>query len=192
MKQLEGVVHDDHLFDVYLGECVAPYVALHPLKAALPVHRSNMTMPLNHRECDGDKHDACHLEVSELHPTMQRRWTIAEGMYREAHRNQVIKDLYDRLNYQSILTSQLQYLQVAITNSETTRVAYTQSGQPTAAIIRDHHAIVDRKLYQTICRSEDEAHYPTAILNSNDLAARAKPFCTSNWAKKIRDFEKHA
>ena len=191
MTQLEGAVHNDHLFDVYLGECLAPYAALDPLKAALPVHRTTMTMPLNHSECDGDKHDACQLEVAELHPTMQRRWTIAEGMYRQAHRNQAIKDLYDRLNYQKILTSQLQYLQVAINNSTMIRVAYTQSGQPTAAIIPDHHAIVDRKLYQTVCRSKDEAHYLIAILNSNELAVRARPFCTSNWAKKIRDFEKH-
>ena len=191
LNKLEGVVSNDHLFDVYLGECIAPYVALDPLKAALPVHRTTMIMPLNHNECDGDKHDACRLDVSGLHHTMARRWNNAAEMYSKAHQKQTIKDLYDRLNYQKIFTSQLQYLQVAITNTEMIRVAYTQSGQPTAAIIRDHHAIVDRKLYQTLCRSEHEAHYVTAILNSNELAARANPFCTSNWAKKIRDFEKH-
>ena len=50
---------------------------------------------------------------------------------------------------------------------------------------------MDRKLYQTICQSESEAYYLMAILNSNELATQAKPFCTTNWAKKIRDFEKH-
>ena len=30
-----------------------------------------------------------------------------------------------------------------------------------------------------------------AILNSHQLAYQAKPFCTTNWAKKIRDFHKH-
>ena len=45
LSQLEGVVHDDHLFDVYTGECVAPYVALNPLNAVLPVHRPTMIMP---------------------------------------------------------------------------------------------------------------------------------------------------
>ena len=53
--------------------------------------------------------------------------------------------------------------------------------------MRDNHAIMDRKLYQTVCQSEGEAHYLTAILNSDELATRAKPFCTTNWAKKIRD-----
>ena len=30
-----------------------------------------------------------------------------------------------------------------------------------------------------------------ALLNSSELATRAKPFCPTNWAKKIRDFHKH-
>ena len=191
LNQLEGVMSNDHLFDVYLGECIAPYVALDPLKAALPVQRSTMTMPLSHDDCEGNKHNACLLEVAELHSTMQRRWNNAAEMFREAHKNQAIKDLYSNLNHLNKLTSQLEYLQGAITNEQTVRVAYTQSGQPTAAIVRDNQSIVDRKLYQTVCRSEDEAHYLLAILNSDELAAKAKPFCTTNWAKKIRDFEKH-
>ena len=42
------------------------------------------------------------------------------------------------------------------------------------------------------CRTEHEARYLLAIINSNQLAAAAKPFCTTNWAKRIRDFHKHA
>ena len=150
-----------------------------------------MTMPLTHDDCKDDKHNACRLDVEALHHTVRRRWNNAAEIYRDAHQAQTIKDLYDRLNYQKILTSQLDTLQDAIANGTITRLAYTQSGQPTAAIIKDNRAIVDRKLYQTVCRSEDEARYLTAILNSDELAARAKPFCTTNWAKKIRDFEKH-
>ena len=191
LNKLEGVVSNDHLFDVYLGECVAPYVALDPLKAAMPVHRPTMTMPLVHEACAGDRHDACRLDLEFLHHSMRRRWANATEMYSETHQQRVIKELYDRLNYQKILTSQLEYLQGTITNDETVRVAYTESGQPTAAIIRDNRAIVDRTLYQTVCKSEDEAQYLTAILNSDELATGAKPFCPTNWAKKIRHFEKH-
>ena len=154
LTQLEGVVINDHLFDVYLGECIAPFVALDPLKAALPVHRPTMTMAVDHSKCEGHKHN-CRLDMQALHQTMRKRWNIAEEMFRDAHKDKAIKDLYGRLNYQNILTSQLEYLQTAINGGETARVAYTQSGQPTAAVIRDHHAIVDRKLYQTICNSED-------------------------------------
>ena len=190
LNKLEGVVSNDHLFDVYLGECIAPYVALDPLKAALPVHRPTMTMPLNHDSCD-DKHGDCGLEVADLHSSMQRRWNNAAEMFRIAHEKQVIKDLYSNLNHLKKLTSQLEYLRVTTTGDGTVRVAYTQSGQPTAAIIRDRLAIVDRTLCQTECRSEDEAHYLLAILNSERLATEVKPFCPTNWAKKIRHFEKH-
>ena len=190
LTQLEGVVSNDNLFDVYLGECVAPYVTLHPLKAALPVHHVTMTMPLNHENCEANKHNACRLEIAELHSTMQRRWNNAAEMYREAHKNQVIKNLYDRLNYQNILANQLEYLQGAIAKNETVRVAYTESGQPTAAIIRDNHAIVDRTLYKTVCQSEDEARYVLALINSNALAAATAPFMPKGLYGP-RHFEKH-
>ena len=191
LRNLEGVLSNDHLFDVYLGECIAPFVALAPLKAALPVHRPTMTMPLNHDECEANKHDSCRLEVTSLHFTMRQRWNNAVEMYGDVHKNQSIKDLYGRLNHQNILTKQLEYVQPATTGNRIIRVAYTTQGEPTSAIVRDHYAIIDHKAFQTQCQSEQEAHYVTAILNSNILAYQAKPFCTTNWAKKIRDFHKH-
>ncbi len=190
LHRLEGVVSNDHLFDVYLGECVAPYLALTPLKAALPAHRSTMIMPLIHDDCEDDKHDACRLDVEALHLTMQRRWNNAADMFREAHRGRAITELFDNLNHLNKLTSQLEYLQGAIAGDGTIRVAYTQAGQPTAAVIRDRNAIVDRKLYQTICQSEEEAHYVLAVINSDKLAAAATTFMTKG-QYGARDFEKH-
>ena len=190
LNQMEGVVSNDHLFDVYLGECIAPYVTLDPLKAALPVHRLTMTMPMSHDDCEGDKHHACQLGVAELHPTMQRRWNNAAEMFREAHKNQAIKDLYSNLNHLNKLTSQLEYLQGAITGDETVRVAYTTQGQPTAAIIKDKQAILDHKLYQTICQSVDEACYLTAVLNSKGLTNAVVEFMTKG-LYGARDFHKH-
>ena len=99
LSQLEGVVHNNHLFDVYLGDSIAPCVVLNPLKAALPVNGSTMTVPLNHDDCEGNKHNACFLDAAKLHSTMQRRWNIAAEMFREAHQSQVIKDLYSNLNH---------------------------------------------------------------------------------------------
>ncbi len=191
LNQLEGVVSNDHLFDVYLGECIAPYVALDPQKAALPVHRITMTMPLIHDDCEDDKHDACQLEVAELHPTMQRRWNNAAELYREAHKNQAIKDLYSNLNHLNKLTSQLGYLRAAIAGDGTVRVAYTTQGQPTAAIIKDKQAILDHKMYQTICQSVDEACYLIAVLNSKGLTNAVVEFMTKG-LYGARDFHKHA
>ena len=190
LNQMEGVVSNDHLFDVYLGECIAPYVTLDPLKAVLPVHRTTMTMPLSHDDCEGDKHHACQLEVAELHPMMQRRWNNAAELYREAHKNQAIKDLYSNLNHLNKLTSQLGYLRAAIAGDGTVRVAYTTQGQPTAAIIKDKQAILDHKLYQTICQSVDEACYLTAVLNSKGLTNAVVEFMTKG-LYGARDFHKH-
>ena len=190
LSQLEGVVNNDHLFDVYLGDCIAPYVALHPQKAALPVHRTSMTVPLNHDDCEDDKHDACQLEVVALHPTMQKRWNNAAEMYREVHKNQAIKDLYSNLNHLSKLTTQLDYLRGAIAGDGTTRIAYTTQGEPTAAIIKDNYAVLDHKLFQTVCQSAEEAHYVLAIINSNALSTAAEMFMTKG-LYGARDFHKH-
>ena len=190
LSQLDGVVHNDHIFDVYMGECVAPYVALDPLKAALPVYRSTMTMPLNHDDCEGNRHNVCQLETEELHDSMRRRWERAAEMYRKAHEGQAIEDLYQRLNHQKTLTSQLDYLQAAITNGGAIRMAYTSAGRPTATIIRDNHAVLENALFQTVCKSEPEAYYLIAIINSNALAAAAGTFMPKGLFG-ARHFHKH-
>ena len=84
----------------------------------------------------------------------------------------------------------MEYLQGAIAKNETVRIVYTESGQPTAAIIRDNRAIVDRTLYQTVCQSEDEARYVLAVINSNALATATTPFMPKGLYGP-RHFEKH-
>ena len=182
LHMLDGVVHNDHLFDVYLGECVAPYVALEPLKAALPVHRPTMTIPLLP---NGD------LDVAKLHDSMRRRWNNAAAMFHDSHAGRSITKLLDNLNHLNKMTDQLQYLRTSANDGDAVRVAYSTSGEPTAAIIESTSAIVESTSYQTICHSKNEAYYLIAIINSNELAKRAKPFCPTNWAKEIRHFHKH-
>ena len=122
---------------------------------------------------------------------MQRRWNNAVEMFREAHKEGGITELVDNLNHFNKLTSQLEYLRGTIAGDGTTRVAYTTSGEPTAAFIGNSSAIVESNLYQTICQSVDEAYFILAIINSNEFAERVKPFCPTNWAKKIRHIHKH-
>ena len=182
---LEGVVPNDHLFDVYVGECLAPYVALDPLKAVLPVCRSTMTMPLNHDDnCDGNNHKDCSPNIAPLKSTMRKRWENTTKMYREANETRAINDLYKNLNHRNKLTSQLEYLQCLIAGKSGVRVAYTAQGEPTSAIIRDNYAVIESKAHQVKCRNETEAYYVLAIINSNHLASQAKPFCTTNWANQ--------
>ena len=178
---LDGVVHNDHLFDVYLGECIAPYVALDPLQAALPVHRPTMTMP---SLPDGG------LDAAALRNSMRRRWNNAAAMYRDAHKERGNANLLDNLNHLNKLANQLEYLQGAIAGDGTTRIAYTKSGVPTATIIRDNQAILENTLYLTICQSENEANYLVAILNSGVLTEKADAFMTKG-LYGARDFHKH-
>ena len=89
------------------------------------------------------------------------------------------------------MTDQLEYLRASANDGDTIRVAYATSGEPTAAIIASTSAIVESTSYQTICQSKNEAYYLIAIINSNELAKRAKPLCPTNWAKEIRHFHKH-
>ena len=190
-----NVVHADNLFSVYLGESLAPYIALPPLTAVLPVSKATMTMPLDHSRCPKNsktgktRHSACRVDTQELDARMQQRWPLMESLW-DANKGKTNKlSLYQRLNYHSILTTQLGYLRNP--GNRPVRIAYTTNGRPTAGLIDDMKAIVDTKLYQVTCRNLDEAHYLLAIINSDSLADAAKPFCTTNWAKKIRDLHKH-
>lgn len=190
-----NVVHADNLFSVYLGESLAPYMALTPLTAALPVNKATMTMPLDHSRCPKNpktgktRHNACRLDTQELDARMQQRWSVMETLW-DANKGKTNKlTLYQRLNYHSILTTQLGYLRNP--GDRPVRIAYTSAGRPTAALIEDTKAVLDAKLYQVACRDLDEAHYLLAIINSDSLADAAKPFCTTNWARKIRDLQKH-
>ena len=196
ISQLNGaVVHADNLFPVYLGESVAPYIALPPLTAVLPVIKSTMTLPLDHSRCAKNgktgkiRHNACRVDTQELDVRMQERWPLMEALW-DANKGKTNSlSLYQRLNYHSILTSQLGYLRNP--GDRPARIAYTTSGRPTAALIDDAKAILDTNLYQVTCRNLDEAHYLLAIINSDSLADAAKPFCTTNWARKIRHLHKH-
>lgn len=195
VEELGGfVVHDDNLFDVYLGESLAPYVTLEPRKAALPVDRNTMIMPLDHTGCDRNEETQrckrlnCVVDKAKLDFRMRDRWEIMERLW-DANKGKNKFSLTRNLNHLNKMTSQLEYLQES--DKGVIRIAYTTNGRPTAALITDDKAILDTKLYQVACGSKDEARYLLSIINSTTLAKEAKPFCTTNWAREIRDLHKH-
>ena len=193
---LEGnVVHADNLFDIYLGESIAPYVTLTPLTAALPVDKPSMTLSLDHSSCPVNpktgniRHNACGVDIAKLDTRMRSRWITMASLWDANKGKNDKKSLYQNLNFLSKLTSQLEWLRNS--GNRPVRIAYTANGAPTAAIIADDKSIVDTKLYQVTCGTLDEAHYLLAIINSIALAKAAKPFCPTNWNKEIRDLHKH-
>ena len=180
VAELEGQVNSgDNLFTAYLGESLAPYVTLPPLKVVLPVSKASMTMSLDHSECDewpnGEpRHNACEVDAQELDVNMRARWEKMERLW-EANRGKTDKkSLCQNLNWLNKLTSQLDYLRDP--DDLPVRIAYTTSGRPTAALITDNEAIVDTKLYQVTCRNLDEAYYLLAIINSNALEGEVSDF----------------
>lgn len=194
VSALDGhIVHDDNLFAVHLGETIAPYIALQPLTAALPVSKATMTMPLDHSRCSGTttgkvKHDACRVDIQALDARMQERWPVMESLWDANKGKSDTKSLAQNLNWLNKLTSQLEYL--SDPGDCPVRVAYATSGRPTAALVDDDTAIVDTKLYQVACRDIDEAHYLLAIINSNTLETMVAPFRAKGLYGE-RDLHKH-
>ena len=191
----DRTLHEDNLFNVYLGESLVPFVALPPLTAALPGSKKNMSMPLDHTECDRDestqrcKIQLCEVDVEKLDSRMRTRWTIMEELWTQNRGKEDTKSLTRNLNWLNKLTNQMDYL--AEVRDQVIRIAYTTSGRPTATLIEDNQAILDTTLYQVTCRSHNEAYYLLSIINSTAMARAVKPYCPTNWAKEIRHLHKH-
>ena len=193
---LDGnVVHDDNLFDVFLGESIAPYVTLTPLKTALPLDKPSMTLPLDHSSCPAHpktgnvRHNACVVDTTQLDTRMRTRWNTMSSLWDANKGKNDNKSLYERLNYHNEFTAQLAWLRNP--GDHPIRIAYSAHGEPTAALICDDKAVLDEMLYQVTCINLNEAYYLLAIINSNTLAVTVKPFCPTNWARKIRHLHKH-
>ena len=175
-----NIVHEVNLFDVYLGESISPYVTLTPLKAALPVDKPSMTLPLNHTLCPINRksgtvrHNACQIDVTKLDTRMRIRWNVMSSFWDANKGKTDKKSLYQNLNYINKLTTQLEWLRNP--GDRPIRISYSTSGEPTATIISNDSAVLDETLYQVTCRTLDEAYYLLAIINSNALAKTVNQF----------------
>ena len=189
-----NIVHDDNLFNVYLAESIAPYVALAPLKAVLPVDKRSLMMPIDHSKCTKNaktgsvKHDACQADVSKLDIRMQDRWPRMESLWDANKGKSDKKSLFQNLNYINKLTSQLEYLREP--GDRPVRIAYVTTTNPIAAMIRDHKAILDTSTYQVACRDQTEAFYLLAILNSSVLHRVVAPIMSKGRISE-RNVHKH-
>ena len=189
------VVHQDNIFDVYLGESLAPYVALEPRKAILPVDGQTMTLPLEHNNCEPSangqtiQHDNCAVDKTQLDSRMRARWEIMGRLWDENKGKNDKRSLSQNLNYINKLSGQLEYLRES--ENGITRIAYATSGRPTAALITDDKAILDTNLYQVACESEREAYYLLAIINSLALEKAVDPFMPKGQFGGSRHVHKH-
>ena len=165
----ERAVEAAHVFDVYLGESVAPYATLPPLKAALPIVDDGIrTLPARDRA-----EDIGGLRVAALRRLMRDRWETISGLWNanKALANRLT--LLGQLDYRRKLSRQIEWR--AIVPRAALRVVYGTSGRPTAGVLHDRDAIVDHTLYWIRCDSETEAAYLLAVINSDALRDAVEP-----------------
>ena len=151
LSPLRGNVEAPFLRPLYLGESIAPFRLLQPVLAVIPWDRSAQ------RLLDADAAQrAGHIHLA--------RWLAdAERLWRDHGRSGMT--FGGQLDYYGKLTAQFP--------PPPLRVVYTASGTlPAVAILRDAAAICEHALYWLAVRTDAEARYLSALLNSETARAR--------------------
>ena len=151
---------------MHLGETLAPYVTLAPLKALLPLRRDETAIPT-------DLDSPAGIRLGGLERRMRERWQTISALW-EGNKEPVNKlNLLGQMDYLHKLSSQLHWQRNP--GSRGVRVLYNQSGAPTAALLNDDAALVDYTLYWIACEDIHEANYLIAIINSHALSEAVAP-----------------
>ncbi len=93
-------VENCHLFDVHLGETVAPYVTLDPLRALLPLKQGDRAIP-------ADGHGPGGVRLGGLERRMRERWRTVNRLWEDNKAAANKLNLVGQLDYMSKLSSQL-------------------------------------------------------------------------------------
>ena len=164
----QQTVEASHLFDVYLGETLAPYATLDPLKALLPISRNDPSIA---KSADGSGIGG--VRIASLEQRMRERWKTVSGLWEQNRSSNNKLNLLGRLDYHGELSAQLEWQRDS--GDRPVRVVYNSSGEPTAALLHDNSAIVENVLFWLTCKNLREAHYLLAIINSRALYEAVAP-----------------
>ena len=161
LSEITGqTIEKTHVFDLHLGETLAPYVTLSPLKAVLPFKRDDFEIPI-------DERGVSRVRMGALEWRMRDRWRVISDFW-EANKSAANRlDLLGRLDYYGNLSAQL--LWRSNPGNRPARVVYSANGIPTAAVLEDDFTLVDNALMWITCKAVDEANYLLAIINSDIL-----------------------
>ena len=162
-------VENRHLFSVHLGETIAPYVALEPLKALMPLKQGDVAILTDDNGPGG-------IRLAGLERRMRERWSTVSRLWEDNKALANRLNLVGQLDYMHKLSSQLEWQRNP--NSRTMRVVYTKSGAPTAAVLHDKTDLVENVLFWVPCKDIEEANYLLAIINSDALLEAVKPLMT--------------
>ena len=177
----DQTIEDAHLFDVHLGETVAPYATLNPLKALLPLKRNDLVIPSDPAGPGG-------IRLSGLERRMRDRWETVNQLWEtnKARANRL--NLLGQLDYMRKLSSQLDWQRAP--GRRPVRVVYGSAGTPTASLIQDQTSIIESKLFWIACNSLLEARYLMAVINSDVLRDMVFPLMSKGQFGG-RDLQKH-
>lgn len=182
---IDAPIEAEHIWDIHLGETVAPYVLLEPRKAVLPVrHGEQLATPKERKKLAENNVEAiCGLEPSSMEPRMRARWLATNEIWDEHKSSNNRLDLVGRLDYMGNLSAQFEdYTPI--------RLLYATSGRPTASVLLSPTSLADTKLYWVKCETIEEAHYLAAIINSDTLEQAVQKFMPKGQFG-ARDLHKH-
>ena len=162
-------IESQHLFNVHLGETIAPYVTLKPLKALLPLKQGDITILTDDNGPGG-------IQLAGLERRMRERWQTVSRLWDDNKARANKLNLLGQMDYLHKLSSQLEWQKDSHDNE--VRVVYSKSGEPTAAILHDKTHLVENVLFWVPCKGIEEANYLQAIINSNALQKAVKPLMT--------------
>ncbi len=174
-------IEESHVFDVHLGETLVPYATLEPLKAVLPLRRGEAQILTDPDGVGG-------IRLSGLERRMRDRWRTVSRLWEENKAAANRLNLLGQLNYYGKLSAQLEWRRNP--GDRPIRVAYTKSGAPTAALLQDDNAVLDRTLYWITCKDIQEANYLLGIINSAALYEAVTPLMAKGQFG-ARDLVKH-
>lgn len=154
LESIVETVDKDFVYDVCLGETLAPYRLLGLLSAVLPIKNHDILLS-----------DEAIAQQSGL----TGWWDKAEKLWAHNRVESEKAPLSERMDYHNQLSSQLE-------DKSPYKVVYTSSGNSlAAAVVEDPNVIIDNSLYWAPVKSRAEGQYLAGILNSSTLLERVKP-----------------
>jgi len=168
LPAVENPVEAEFLRPVLLGESILPYRVFRPFKGVIPFGSNDFVL---------DAQAAANRGIGGLHGWMRK----AEEVW-NANSNNGAMTLTEWWNYHSKLSAQFPIAPL--------RVIYAKAGtRPAACVVRDFRAVIDHTLYWAKPRTENEAQYLVAILNSEAARQRAEQYqARGQWG--ARHFDK--
>lgn len=178
IQQMSGSMAENHIYDIHLGETLAPYILLEPQKVVLPISERGQSIARSSSE-----KSIGGIDGRTLKDTMRKRWPIMCALWEKYKGEHNKLDLVDRIDYVKNLTKQTK-------SPAQIRLVYNSSGRPTAAVLDDSSPLIYSTLFWIGCVSIEEADYLSAIINSETLKQAVEPLMTKGQFG-ARDLQKH-